>query len=76
MILVFDSNKIHVQVICGTKEEYKPSPKVDEIQVLVDSLRQELSKFKKEVVEPKLKEIEQRVKEINDSQHKQITEAE
>jgi hypothetical protein len=56
---------MHVQVICGVKEEYKPSEKVTKIAELVESLREERNTFKNDIMAPKMQEIEALVNEVN-----------
>ena len=76
MIIQFDKNTMHVQLIVGTKETYTPTAEIEEIQKQVDELRAELSKFQKDVVIPKLQKIEEKVKEENDKFQAQIKKSE
>lgn len=61
MYLQFDPNKMHLQVVVGTLEEYSPNDEVKEIQELVNKLTEEVREFKSKVVDPQLKEIIQKV---------------
>ena len=65
MIIDFDPKRIHVQVVCGTLEEYKPSEEMKLIQEKVNKLREELKKFQDEKVHPAIAEIEKLVKAEN-----------
>jgi len=70
MYVQFDSSKMHVQVICGSLEEYKPSKNMKVVQEKVSKLQGELRKFKSEVVEPQLIEIQQLIDKENEKQQK------
>lgn len=72
MFIHFDKNKIHMQVICGSLEEYKPTEDVKELHNKIASLHKKveeykikLDKFMADVVKPEVEEIEKRVEEIN-----------
>ena len=54
MFIHFDKQKMHVQVIVGTEEEYKPSDQVKEIQLKVNSLKEKLELFQKNVIFPSI----------------------
>lgn len=66
MIIDFDPKRIHVQVVCGTLEEYKPSDNIKLIQQKVNKLREDLKKFQDENVHPVIAEIEALVKAENE----------
>lgn len=68
MFLDFNKEKIHLQVLCGTLETYKPSINVKKIQKMVDKLKCKVEKFRDEKVLPELKEIEELIKEENNKQ--------
>lgn len=72
MIIDFDPKRIHVQVVCGTLEEYKPSEEMKLIQEKVNKLREELKKFQDEKVHPAIAEIEALVKAENTKSQPQL----
>lgn len=65
MFIHFDKNRMHLQMVVGSLEEYKPSTKIKELQAKVDSLKSKLEKFQAEVVMPELEAIEKAVAEEN-----------
>lgn len=70
MLVQFNKEMLHVQIICGTLEEYKPTEEIKDLQKRVESLKKVLDKFQKETVFPALQEIEKVVNEINDGEKK------
>jgi len=56
---------MHIQVVCGILEDYKPSEKTKEIFEKIENLKKELEKFKTEVVFPVLTEIQNSIDEEN-----------
>lgn len=65
MYIDFNKHKMHVQVICGTLEEYSPSPEIKEVQEKVETLKKKLAKFQKETVLPELAAIDALIEKIN-----------
>lgn len=65
MYISFDKNKMHVQVICGILENYKPTEEVKAIHKKVEKLKKELHKFQSETVIPSLREIEELIEKEN-----------
>lgn len=65
MFIHFDKNKLHIQAIVGSLEEYKPSEKIKEIQAKLDELKLKVEEFQKQVVFPALEDIEKKVTEEN-----------
>lgn len=73
MIIKFDPKSMHVHVLVGTQEEYRPTEKIKLIQELVDDTQGKIAEFRKkvdtfraDVVEPATKKIQMLVDEIND----------
>ena len=66
MIIDFDPKTMHVQVVCGSLENYSPSEEMKVITEKVRELRQELKKFQDEIVKPAIIEIEGLVKAENE----------
>jgi hypothetical protein len=73
MFLTFDKEKVHLQVLCGTLESYKPTKDIKSIQKKVDELHAKLDKFKEEVFSPAAKEIKKLVDEENLKAQKKFT---
>jgi hypothetical protein len=65
MIIQFDPQRMHLQILCGTKEKYEPNEVVDTIQTKVDALKAEMAKFRDEVLNPGLDEINKLIAEEN-----------
>lgn len=65
MFIHFDKNKLHVQMIVGSLEEYKPSDKIKEIQAKVTALRTKVEEFQSQVVFPELQALEKEIAEEN-----------
>lgn len=65
MFVQFDKNRLHLQILCGSLEEYSPSDDIKEAQKRVDALKQKLGKFQEEVVFPEIKEIEAIIEKVN-----------
>lgn len=74
MYLLFNKEKIHLQVVCGTLESYKPSPNVKKIQKMVDKLNSKVEKFQNEKLFPELEKIEELIKEENNKQQSKYKE--
>ena len=70
MYIVFDDKNVHVQVMCGSLEEYKPSRKIKLITEKTQALKKQMSEFMEEVVNPELESIKKMVEEENNKQHK------
>ena len=66
MFIQFDPKTMHIQIICGVDENYKPGKEVKEISVEVEELRTKMNKFMTEVVEPGINKIQAKVKTVND----------
>lgn len=65
MIINFDPKRMNVQIICGSLETYKPNENIQEIQRLVDELKEKMIKFQEEIVKPSLDMIQERVNAEN-----------
>jgi archaellum component FlaC len=72
MHIVFDKHNVHVQVICGSLEEYKPTEEIKEIQAKVAALSEKARKFMEEEFDPEVQAIEESVKNINEEHQKQF----
>lgn len=66
MFIQFDPKTMHIQVICGVAEVYKPNTEINEISKQVDDLKAKMNKFMNEVVEPGISDIQEKVKDINE----------
>lgn len=73
MFLQFDKDKVHLQVLCGTLEQYKPNKDIKKIQKKVDELAAKLEKFKEEVYLPAAQEITKLVDEENKKAQEKYT---
>jgi hypothetical protein len=69
MYIQFDDKNIHVQIICGSLEEYSPNRKIKIITDKVQKLKKEMDDFIKEVVKPEIESIKTMVKEENEKNH-------
>lgn len=67
MFVQFDKNRLHVQVVCGSLEEYVPSEDMKQVQSKVDALKKKLAKFQEETIFPEIKAIEALIEKINPS---------
>lgn len=56
---------MHVQVVCGINEEYKPTEKIIELQNKVADAKLKMQQFADTVLHPALADIEALVSEIN-----------
>lgn len=65
MIIQFDKNKMHVQVLVGVSEKYEPTDAVMDIYNKAEILKKKMDDFYKQEVETELKEIEVLVSEHN-----------
>lgn len=65
MIIQFDKEKMHIQVLVGVLEEYQPSESIKELQLKVESLKQKISEFYKTEINSELMAIEKIIKEEN-----------
>ena len=65
MYIDFNKQKLHVQVICGTLEEYAPTPEMKEIHEKVEALKAKLAKFQTETEFPEIEAIDALVAKIN-----------
>ncbi len=66
MYIKLDKSKMEVVVLCGILENYKPSKNIKEIHKKVDSLKEQMDKFMKEVIEPELTKIDDMISKEND----------
>lgn len=58
MIIKFDKNSLHVQVLCGILEKYEPNDDIQSIYDKVESLKRNIADIQEKIVGPALKEIE------------------
>ena len=65
MIIQFDPNRMHIQVLCGISEKYEPTEKIAAIQSKVEELKVLMSKFRDETLSPKLDEINKLIEAEN-----------
>jgi len=65
MQIIFDANKMHVQVLCGILESYQPSENINGIQQKVAELKLKLEEFQKNVIGPEIGEIQKLISEEN-----------
>jgi len=65
MVLQFDKQRMHLQVICGTLEKYDPTEDIKVLQSKVLELQDKLVEFREKVVYPAVEEIEKLVAEEN-----------
>ena len=68
MYVHFNKQKLHVQVVVGTEEEYKPTEEIKQISKLVSELNDKVSKFREEQVQPEIAKIEALIKDVNPSE--------
>jgi len=73
MQLQFNKQMLHLQVVCGVLEEFKPNKKVKELHTRLNELQKKTVKFQKEVLFPELEEIDKEVNLINESEIKKKT---
>lgn len=68
MYIQFDPKSMHLQVICGSLENYKPDSEMEELQKKVEELKAKLVKFQEEEVKPELDKITEMVEQKNKAQ--------
>lgn len=56
MFIQFNEQQVHLQVICGIAENYKPTKEIKDITKKVEKLKKKLEKFNQEIT-PELLEI-------------------
>ena len=65
MFLEFNKQRMHIQIICGTLEEYSPTEEIKEVYERVEKLKAQLAKFQEDVVFPEMKQIDALIENIN-----------
>ena len=68
MIIKFDKNSMHIQVLCGILEKYEPNENIQDIYDKVESLKRQISDIQEKIVNPALKEIEDLIR-VENSKH-------
>lgn len=69
MQIQFDPNQMHLQVICGIEEDYKPNRRIKKIQEKVAALKKEMEQFMLEIIDPELETINKMIEEENKKYH-------
>lgn len=65
MLVIFDPNKMYVEVKAGILETYTPNEQTKELCTKVEALKEKVAKFKNDVIIPEIEEIHKLVQEIN-----------
>ena len=65
MQLQFNKQMLHLQVICGILETFKPTKEIKDLYKKLERLQKKTDKFQSEVLFPAIEEIEEIVQEIN-----------
>jgi len=64
-MIQFDKNKLHVQVLVGIQENFKPDKETLEIYTRATTLREKLVKLQEKVINPELDAIQELVEKFN-----------
>jgi len=68
MQLQFNKQMLHLQVICGVLETFKPTKEIKEVYAELNKLKEQTERFQNEILYPKLQKIEKTVNNINKKQ--------
>lgn len=64
MIIQFNPEKMHIQIIVGVDEKYEPTKEIKNITKRVETLKQKMTQFMTEI-SPELEDIKKLVDEEN-----------
>ena len=68
-LLRFDGNKLHLDVLVGVEEEYKPTEKIQKLSKKVQNLKKKTNKFIKDTW--KVETVEELAKILKDNEEEQ-----